>query len=462
MSTPDSQELALVKILSERFLKEGSEFASVNEILASPITALKRVNEKTAKLLEEAAFITTIADLVDLDPSDPFHSLMEGKGDVEDPVKFSMLKDNIITRLKDLISDELMRDIIVAARLISRAEKKQDFYTKEKKEQKILFLGLDNAGKTAIINVLSGRVNPSFLQKLKPTKRVQRETIATKEFTIHVWDLGGQAAYRESYLQKENLEMFFLQTDMIVYVIDMQDLGRLGESMAYISKILDVLAYLGEHPYIIFFLHKSDPDLIEKPEFQVGIEVVKDTLLGVLQNYDFDYDAFPTSIYYLYSRQAKFTGAIKDALKSQKQMEEDRGKEPKKQDALKAISDVLDTVMNLTANLAGQMDEALGKITDQLGRLAGRIDRVEGLLKARFPELARQWVAQPAPAYPAAQPEPVEGEDIEQPVPPPIPAIPEGMPVLSSRKAEGETGGKGIRGTMMDELKSIFVKRRGE
>jgi len=85
-------------------------------------------------------------DLIDLDPANPFQSLMQGRGDVEDPIKFSMLKENIINRLSEIISTELLRDIIVAARLISRAEKKQEFYIKAKKEQKIMFLGLDTRG----------------------------------------------------------------------------------------------------------------------------------------------------------------------------------------------------------------------------------------------------------------------------------------------------------------------------
>jgi hypothetical protein len=133
----------LVDAISKRFLKEDQKFANVKEILEAPLTSLKKVDQKTAKLLEEAAFISRIVDLIDLDPSKPFESLMQGRGDVEDPIKFSMLKENIIKRLSDLISTELLRDIIVAARLISRAEKKQDFYIKEKKEQKIMFIGLD-------------------------------------------------------------------------------------------------------------------------------------------------------------------------------------------------------------------------------------------------------------------------------------------------------------------------------
>jgi hypothetical protein len=52
----------LVDAISKRFLKEDQKFANVKDILEAPITALKKVDQKTAKLLEEAAFISRIVD----------------------------------------------------------------------------------------------------------------------------------------------------------------------------------------------------------------------------------------------------------------------------------------------------------------------------------------------------------------------------------------------------------------
>ncbi|MBN2152604.1 MAG: 50S ribosome-binding GTPase [Candidatus Lokiarchaeota archaeon] len=448
----------LVDAIGKRFLKEDQKFASVKEILEAPLTALKKVDQKTAKLLEEAAFVNRIVDLVDLDPTKPFESLMQGRGDVEDPIKFSMLKDNIINRLSEIISTELLRDIIVAARLISRAEKKQDFYIKAKKEQKIMFLGLDNAGKTAIINVLSGRINPSFLRRLKPTKKVARETITTKDFSIHIWDLGGQKEYRQSYLHnQEAYETFFLQTDMVVYVIDMQDMARLPESLAYLSQLLDAFKYVGENPFFLFFLHKSDPDIMEAVEFQMNIESVKDGLLDIMKKFDFDYDAYPTSIYYMYSREAKFTGFIKGVLDEQKDIEE------KKKDPVKAMGEILDTAMNLTVNLANTMEEQFSKVAGVIGQLEARVARIEQALAGKYPELAAAprpaLAAAPAAAAPAGAAMPPLPPGVNPP--PPMAAAPAAPQAVISSARVGPQHAN-IRSTMMDELKAIFAKKRLE
>ncbi len=446
----------LVDAISKRFLKEDQKFANVKEILEAPLTSLKKVDQKTAKLLEEAAFINRIVDLIDLDPANPFQSLMQGRGDVEDPIKFSMLKENIINRLSEIISTELLRDIIVAARLISRAEKKQEFYIKAKKEQKIMFLGLDNAGKTAIINVLSGHINPSLLRRLKPTKKVARETITTKDFSIHVWDLGGQREYRQAYLQnQEAYEQFFLQTDMVVYVIDMQDMPRLPEALSYLNQLLDAFKYVGENPFFLFFLHKSDPDVMEAVEFQMNIESVKDGLLDIMKKYDYDYDAYPTSIYYMYSREAKFTGFIKGVLDEQKGIEE------KKKDPVKAMGEILDTAMNLTVNLANTMEEQFSKMAGVIGQLEARIARIEQTLAGKYSDFAASMRTAPATAAAPVAAVPAGAAPSLPPgvnPPPPMAVAPQSL--MSSAQVRPQHAS--IRGTMMDELKAIFAKKRME
>ncbi|MBD3188540.1 hypothetical protein GF325_17040, partial [Candidatus Bathyarchaeota archaeon] len=374
MSEEKSKEQQLVEAISGRFLKDGSNFSTLKEILDAPLVALKGMDAKNASLLEEAAFISKVQDLIELDPEKPFFSMMQGKGVIDDPIKFSMLKKNIIERLQDRISVALMRDMVIAARLISRAEKKREFYIKEKQEQKILFLGLDNAGKTAIINVLSGKINMSTFQKLKPTKRVQREKVVTKDLEIFIWDLGGQKEYRDTYLKRENLEMFFLQTDMIVYVIDMQDPVRFDESMEYLKDILHTLDYLNENPFILFFLHKSDPDIISNVDFQLNLETLKDKLLALIEPYDFDYDAYPTSIYNLYSKEAKFSKFIKGVLEDQKS---EKAISHAKKDPIKAMGEVLDTAMNLTVNLANTFQEEIQKVHAMFRNVEARLQALE-------------------------------------------------------------------------------------
>ncbi|MHA1793027.1 MAG: ADP-ribosylation factor-like protein [Promethearchaeota archaeon] len=467
MSSEPSKEKQLVDAICKRFLKPGTTFSSIQEILNAPISSLKKISEKDAKLLEEAGFLSTLGELALLDPQNPFHSLLEGKGDVDDPIRYSMLKKNIIERLSKRIPVELMRDIIIAARLITRAKKKQDFYIKEKKEQKILFLGLDNAGKTAIINVLGGKINASFLSRLRPTKRVQREKLMTKDFEIFIWDLGGQKEYRDMYLKKDNLEMFFLQTDMIVYVIDMQEPGRFDESLNYLNEILHTLKYLNEDPFILFFLHKSDPDLISDPEFQINLETIKERLMDIISPFDFEYDAYPTSIYYLYSKEAKFSKFIKGVLDEQKVAEQT------KKDPIKALGEVLDTAINLTVNLANMVETEFQKINDRFNWLENRMNQLQravGMSKTgasvqKIPQIPTTPIVSKEVPHQAIlddvnalvsqttglQATPQDQQTVEVSTP---------QPMLSSSVKKTEH--QNIRSTMMSELKAIFAKKKLE
>ncbi|MFX0101801.1 MAG: ADP-ribosylation factor-like protein [Candidatus Hodarchaeota archaeon] len=454
MGKKPKEEEQLAESISKKFLKEGKNFPSVNAILEAPTTVLKKVDDKIAHFLEEAGFITKVVELAALNPNEPFQSLLEGRGEIDDPVKFSMLKDRIIERLSEIVTEELMHDIIVAARLIERAEKKKEFYIKDKKEQKIMFLGLDNAGKSAIINTISGKIDLTSLKDLKPTKRVKREKLVTENFTIYVWDMGGQKEYRDHYLQKDNLELFFLQVDMLVYVIDMQDPDRFEESFAYLNKILETLSYLKEDPFILFFLHKADPDIIDFPEFQSNLELIKDKLLEIIQPYDFEYDAYPTSIYYLYSREKGFSSFIKGVLDDQKEVAAER------KDPVKAMGQILDTSMNLTVNLANSVQRELQGINARLSQIFAWMSQVEKVLKKHYPGEITAQVGGPGAAAP---PIPTTAQPSLLPAginPPPTmdaTATSEAQPMISS--PEQKPRHIGVRTTMMDELKAIFAKK---
>ncbi|MHA1368697.1 MAG: ADP-ribosylation factor-like protein [Promethearchaeota archaeon] len=489
-----TKESKLVDAISERLLKEDApKFASIKEILNAPVTILKKVDDRIAAVLEESAFITTVGELVSLDPANPFQSILEGSGETDDPIRFSLMKDTLLKKLENVVSEDLMRDIIIAAQLIHRAQKKQDFYIKKKREKKIMFLGLDNAGKTAIISVMSGKTNLAAISRLRPTKRVKREKITTKDFEIYIWDMGGQKEYRNTYLDEKNLEMFFLRVDMIVYVIDMQDPARYDESLSYLKGILETLEYLKEDPYILFFLHKSDPDIINEPEFQINMAALKEKLGNLLKPYKFEYNAYPTSIHYLYSRgSGKFSKFIKDVLNEQKQEKID------KKDPIKAMGEILDTAMNLTINLANSVQEEFENVNNILYNVQQRLQRIEGIINTQVlhhpatssPVLARepkpiqsgssayrgQSIELPAgavsdlahaagkinvpptPRSNALQPE----KPVQQPVvafqfspPAPPPPLP---PIISSTRSNQQH--QCLRTTIMDELKEIFAKKR--
>ena len=114
----------------------------------------------------------------------------------------------------------------------------------KKKDTKLITIGLDNAGKTAILSALGGKMGVDTLAKLKPTKKVERRKISTQRLDLLIWDFGGQKEYRDVYVQQP--EKYFLGTDLIIYVLDMQDPNRYQLSFEYFTQIMQIMERLLE------------------------------------------------------------------------------------------------------------------------------------------------------------------------------------------------------------------------
>jgi small GTP-binding protein len=143
---------------------------------------------------------------------------------------------------------------------------------------KIIFAGLDSAGKTSFLNTLEEKY--STLTKIKPTLGPDRREFAIFGFTISNWDLGGQKSYRDAYLQEKN--RYFASLNAIFFVVDMQDTRRDEEAFSYLKSILDVLTEFNESPAIIVCWHKCDKDIEAKPETIDRLQKLEAQLAQVL------------------------------------------------------------------------------------------------------------------------------------------------------------------------------------
>jgi GTPase SAR1 family protein len=155
------------------------------------------------------------------------------------------------------IPKERVNSWIAASRLLSLEETE-----KVTTGAKIIMVGIDNAGKTSLSIALKHRGALSLLfQKLyalTPTRGLLRSKIEVFGLDIHMHELGGQSIYREDYLN--NPQQYFVGTDVIIYVIDVQAKDRFEESFEYLKQITNVTNALKlKVPWKIFF-HKSDPD----------------------------------------------------------------------------------------------------------------------------------------------------------------------------------------------------------
>lgn len=145
-------------------------------------------------------------------------------------------------------------EIIVTIQYLTKDEK-------EKKEEieraKILFTGLDSAGKTTIIYALQREFSKIAL--LKPTRGAQRRVFEFLGREISEWDLGGQLSYRIAYLK--NPTKYFDGTEIAIYVIDIQNRARIAEAISYFKDVIEQFKKLEISPPIYIFFHKYDPAL---------------------------------------------------------------------------------------------------------------------------------------------------------------------------------------------------------
>ncbi|MBN2151198.1 MAG: 50S ribosome-binding GTPase [Candidatus Lokiarchaeota archaeon] len=128
-----------------------------------------------------------------------------------------------------------------------------DFATNADKK-KILIAGLDNAGKTSIIDLVQHKMVQTL--SMNPTKGVARREaeILGQSFVLH--DLGGQEQYRQVYLSQAS--KYFLETGAVVFVVDLQDKERYGDALGYFEAILGILKGLRIAPRLYVFFHKFD------------------------------------------------------------------------------------------------------------------------------------------------------------------------------------------------------------
>jgi len=89
-----------------------------------------------------------------------------------------------------------------------------------KKSGKILFLGLDNAGKTTLMGLLKhGRVMTA-----DPTQHVKSEELQMGSITFKAFDMGGHPTVRVCW------KYYYPNVDGIIYLVDSSEFERLKES----------------------------------------------------------------------------------------------------------------------------------------------------------------------------------------------------------------------------------------
>ncbi|MFX1450013.1 MAG: ADP-ribosylation factor-like protein [Promethearchaeota archaeon] len=160
-------------------------------------------------------------------------------------------------------------------------------------QKKIVLAGLDNAGKTSIVNILRDN-NLKEVLSLTPTRGVKKEIFEFDNVIFYIYDLGGQEQFRRRHIYQYEIQ--FGASDELIYVVDIQDSYKFDESVKYLSKILEKLEILSkiegecyvdlsELNFSIFY-HKADPNLMKAGRLDFNIELLNKKLTPIIKKYN--------------------------------------------------------------------------------------------------------------------------------------------------------------------------------
>ena len=135
---------------------------------------------------------------------------------------------------------------------------------------KILFLGLDNAGKTTLLTVLKN----NKVSQMPPTKHAHSEELVIQNVNIHAFDLGGHHAMRKVWRE------YFPKIDAVVYLVDAADPTRFQESKAELDKLLNN-EDIGSIPVLVLGNKIDKNGAVNEDEFRLQLGLATESSFGV-------------------------------------------------------------------------------------------------------------------------------------------------------------------------------------
>ncbi|XP_019738038.1 ADP-ribosylation factor-like protein 6 isoform X3 [Hippocampus comes] len=119
-----------------------------------------------------------------------------------------------------------------------------------KKEVNVLCLGLDNSGKTTIINQLKPANTPG--QEVVPTIGFNIEKFKSSSLSFTVFDMSGQSRYRNLW------EHYYKESHAIIFVIDSSDKLRMVVAKEELDTLLSHEDICSKKLPVLFFANKMD------------------------------------------------------------------------------------------------------------------------------------------------------------------------------------------------------------
>lgn len=131
------------------------------------------------------------------------------------------------------------------------------------RDSAILVLGLDNAGKTAVLYAL--HLGEAIVYTV-PTVGFNVEEVAVGNLSIKMWDLGGQEKLRALWPH------YFGQTDGVVFVIDSSDIDRIDLAKTELHTLMSHKELTGK-PFLILANKQDLPRALDKKKMIKALDL---------------------------------------------------------------------------------------------------------------------------------------------------------------------------------------------
>lgn len=118
-----------------------------------------------------------------------------------------------------------------------------------KKEVKILIIGLDNSGKTTIVNQLKTKDDRT---NVVPTVGFNVEKVKRNSLSITCFDMSGHCRYRSLW------EKYYSECDAIIFVIDSSDQLRLIVAQDELEQMISHSSLKNRDIPLLFLSNKMD------------------------------------------------------------------------------------------------------------------------------------------------------------------------------------------------------------